>query len=296
MTQETSERVVEKSVTVSVPVERAFEVFTAEIGTWWPLRTHAVDTERSETVVMEGRVGGKALRAHAVRRGARLGHARRLGAAQPHRLLLAPRSRRKRPPRRSRSPSSPEGDGTRVDIRHYGWERLGDRLEDAIASYTEGWDKVIGRYVGRREELGARTPQRRRRGRNARSPRHVVHELEVDHEGRVSLARPDLHDSRVAAGPLREARCDLGEEDVRDLLGTEERDSLPVGGDVAALAERDHLLDDRADLLGLGLGGLDAPVLDQRRGEVGVERLPVRRVATELPTRLLVPQRAPIRP
>ena len=52
MTQETSERVVEKSVTVSVPVERAFEVFTAEIGTWWPLRTHAVDTERSETVVM----------------------------------------------------------------------------------------------------------------------------------------------------------------------------------------------------------------------------------------------------
>ena len=29
MTQETSERVVEKSVTVSVPVERAFEVFTA---------------------------------------------------------------------------------------------------------------------------------------------------------------------------------------------------------------------------------------------------------------------------
>ena len=57
--QETSERLVEKSVTVSVPIERAFEVFTAEIGTWWPLRTHAVDTEHSETVVMEARVGGR---------------------------------------------------------------------------------------------------------------------------------------------------------------------------------------------------------------------------------------------
>ena len=34
MMQETSERLVEKSVTVSVPIERAFEVFTAEIRIW----------------------------------------------------------------------------------------------------------------------------------------------------------------------------------------------------------------------------------------------------------------------
>src|SRR5215510_11089474 len=59
MSQQTSERVVEKSVTVNVPIDRAFEVFTAEIATWWPLRTHAVDTERSETVVMESHVGGR---------------------------------------------------------------------------------------------------------------------------------------------------------------------------------------------------------------------------------------------
>ena len=50
MMQETNERVVEKSVTVGVPVERAFEVFTAEIATWWPLHTHAVDTDRSDAV------------------------------------------------------------------------------------------------------------------------------------------------------------------------------------------------------------------------------------------------------
>ena len=46
MTQETNERVVEKSVTVSVPVERAFEVFTAEIGTWWPLHTHSIGGDK----------------------------------------------------------------------------------------------------------------------------------------------------------------------------------------------------------------------------------------------------------
>ena len=41
----------------------------------------------------------------------------------------------------------PEGDGTRVGIRHSGWEKLGDRMEEAVASYDEGWDAVIGRYA-----------------------------------------------------------------------------------------------------------------------------------------------------
>ena len=57
--QETSEQVVEKSVTVSVPVERAFEVFTAEIATWWPLKTHSVADKNAETVVLERRAGGR---------------------------------------------------------------------------------------------------------------------------------------------------------------------------------------------------------------------------------------------
>ena len=117
-----------------------------------------------------------------------------------------------------------------------------------------------------------------RRGR-----RHVVHELEVRHRRSVTLAGPDLHDPRVAAGPVGEARRDLLEERVRRALRAEKGDSLPVRRHVAALAERDHLLDDRPYLLGLGLGGPDAAVLDQRAGEVRIERLPMSRVPAQLP-------------
>ncbi len=144
--QETSERVVEKSVTVSVPVERAFEVFTAEIGTWWPLRTHAVDTERSETVVMEGRVGGRLFERTAA------GKEHAWGAIvawePPSRVTYSWHpGRGEETAQEVEVTFMPEGDGTRVRIRHYGWENLGDGLDEAVASYDKGWDLVIADYV-----------------------------------------------------------------------------------------------------------------------------------------------------
>lgn len=146
MTQETSERVVEKSVTVSVPVERAFEVFTAEIGTWWPLRTHAVDTERSETVVMEGRVGGRLFERTPT--GEEHVWGTLVAWEPPNRIVYSWHpGRGEETAQEVEITFSPEAEGTRVDIRHYGWERLGDRLEKTIASYNEGWDKVIAVYA-----------------------------------------------------------------------------------------------------------------------------------------------------
>ena len=48
-----------KTVVVKAPPERAFHRFTAEIATWWPLRSHSVGQTDAETVVLEGRVGGR---------------------------------------------------------------------------------------------------------------------------------------------------------------------------------------------------------------------------------------------
>ena len=36
---------VRKSLRVECTPERAFEVFTAEVGTWWPTRTHSIHKE-----------------------------------------------------------------------------------------------------------------------------------------------------------------------------------------------------------------------------------------------------------
>jgi len=42
---------------------------------------------------------------------------------------------------------TPEGDGTRVDLEHSGWEAYGERAQDSASSYNSGWDLVLGRYV-----------------------------------------------------------------------------------------------------------------------------------------------------
>jgi hypothetical protein len=77
-------------------------------------------------------------------------------------------------------------------------------------------------------------------------------------------------------------------------MGFERRNATAVAlrRDVPPLPERDHLLDDRPYLLGLRLGGLDPAMLDQRARQVGIERLPMGRVAPKLPACPLVPHRS----
>jgi len=48
---------VRRSVTVDAPIERAFEVFTTGIGTWWPPEHHLLAAELAE-MTFEPRVGG----------------------------------------------------------------------------------------------------------------------------------------------------------------------------------------------------------------------------------------------
>jgi uncharacterized protein YndB with AHSA1/START domain len=50
---------IRKSITVDVPQERAFEVFTSGFASWWPLDTHHIAEKDAETAVMEPRAGGR---------------------------------------------------------------------------------------------------------------------------------------------------------------------------------------------------------------------------------------------
>ena len=142
-----------------------------------------------------------------------------------------------------------------------------------------------------------RSPRRRVLGAapRVRERRHdglVVDELEVDHLGGVALAGAEPDDARVAAGPLREARSDVGEEPVDDVFERSAASACRAGMEVAALAQRDHLLGERLDRLRLGLGRLDAAVLDQGAREIRVERLAMGGVPPELLAGSLVPHRA----
>lgn len=146
MSQQTSETVIEKSVTVSRPVEHAFRVFTEEIGTWWPLRTHAVATAHAKTVIMERRQGGRLFERTAG------GDEHVWGTLTawdpPHRVVYTWHpGRGEETAQEVEVTFAPDGNGTRVQIRHWGWEKLGDRVEEIVTEYDEGWDTVIGLYA-----------------------------------------------------------------------------------------------------------------------------------------------------
>ena len=55
---------VHKTLVVGCSPERAFEVFTREIGSWWPLHRHSIGEDRVVEVVVEERAGGRVFERH----------------------------------------------------------------------------------------------------------------------------------------------------------------------------------------------------------------------------------------
>jgi uncharacterized protein YndB with AHSA1/START domain len=58
MAEQTTGVPVRKSITVKASPERAFEVFTAELDSWWP-REHHIGKSPMKKCIVEGKVGGR---------------------------------------------------------------------------------------------------------------------------------------------------------------------------------------------------------------------------------------------
>ena len=133
-------------------------------------------------------------------------------------------------------------------------------------------------------------PRARAPGRH-RSGRHVVHELEVGHLGRVAGTRADLDDPRVAARPI----VNRGATSAKRMCTTSFERRYASACRRAARSPR------RPSVIIFSAIGLTAfafatvvlirAVLDQRSGQVRVERLAVRRVAAELLSGAMVAHR-----
>ena len=50
---------VRKEIVVEASQARAFRVFTAELGAWWPLASHHIGEKAAETAIIEPRAGGR---------------------------------------------------------------------------------------------------------------------------------------------------------------------------------------------------------------------------------------------
>jgi len=140
---------IRKSVTVSAPPEKAFRRFTAEMASWWPLASHSVGQRDSETIVMEGREGGRIVERI---RGGRECVWGTITAWEPPRRVAFTWHPGDDPARAQdvEVRFTAEGTATRVELEHSGFERLGALARRAHRGYPLGWAYVLGRYAGRR--------------------------------------------------------------------------------------------------------------------------------------------------
>ncbi len=139
-----TETVIRKSITVNAPVERAFEVFTDGIGTWWPIKTHSAGREKAETVVLEGREGGRLFERHTD--GAESDWGQVTAWDPPRRVAFTWHpGRGVETAQEVEVHFTTDAGATRVDLEHRGWEKLGDRATEMVHEYDSGWDHVLGR-------------------------------------------------------------------------------------------------------------------------------------------------------
>jgi Activator of Hsp90 ATPase homolog 1-like protein len=132
---------VRRAVTVERPLEDAFRVFTEGLDTWWPVATHSIAKDAVETVVMEGRAGGRLYERTAD--GAESDWGRMLVWEPPRRVAFEWHITGT--PTEVEVRFTPDGDRTRIDLEHRGFERLEDG-EARRESYSNGWVTVLARY------------------------------------------------------------------------------------------------------------------------------------------------------
>ena len=144
-----------KSVTIPIAPARAFELFTSQIGTWWPLATHSVGLERARGVSCGTSVGDELV--ETLHDGTTAVWGSVLESEPPHVIVLSwhPGRSADDATRLELTFTSSEDGGTIVKLAHSEWERWTDG-EARAGGYNEGWDVVLADYV-RSASTGSRS-------------------------------------------------------------------------------------------------------------------------------------------
>jgi uncharacterized protein YndB with AHSA1/START domain len=143
MTQHTALEPVRKQISVDCDVETAFRTFTEDIATWWPVERHSI-TGEGTTPMFEQRAGGRMY--ERAPDGQEHEWAAILAYEPPHRVVLEWKVNSTVPPTEVEVRFSPDGDGTRVELEHRGWEQYPGGGGDERGSYDSGWSRVLERF------------------------------------------------------------------------------------------------------------------------------------------------------
>jgi uncharacterized protein YndB with AHSA1/START domain len=145
---------VSASIAVHAPPERAFRVFTAEMGTWWPAAHHIIEAE-FDRLVFEARPGGRVYDIGVDGSECTWG---RVLAYEPPELVvfswdISPEWKLETDPERAseievRFTPQPDG-GTLVELEHRNLDRHGDGWEAVrdMLSTPEAWQGTLGAFA-----------------------------------------------------------------------------------------------------------------------------------------------------
>ena len=134
---------IRKDVFVRAPVERAWTMFAERLGDWWPLATHSLGGERAVTAVLSPERmyerwddGTERTWGHVL-------------AWEPPNRLVVTWEIGEDCGREVEFRFLAEGDGTRVELEHRGWEA---GAEETRQSYDGGWAHILARFAERGAE------------------------------------------------------------------------------------------------------------------------------------------------
>jgi uncharacterized protein YndB with AHSA1/START domain len=152
MMEQAESLAVRQTVDVRVAPERAFEVFTRDIGTWWPLDGYTIGAQPAVTAVIEPRSGGRWFERAAD--GTECPWGRVLAYEPPHRLVLSWEISCDWQPDASAGSEveirfRAHDGGTRVELEHRGLESYGERaqqMRDTFGS-PNGWGGLLAKFA-----------------------------------------------------------------------------------------------------------------------------------------------------
>ena len=136
---------VEKSIVVGLPRDLAFTKWVEEVHRWWPAG-HRRSGDPSSTVVMEGREEGRFF--ERCDSGEEFDFGRIVEYRYPERLVLD-WFLGSGPERASKVEicfSSLSEAETKIEVTHWGPERMDGLWEQLVHKFHKGWDVVLGEF------------------------------------------------------------------------------------------------------------------------------------------------------
>ncbi len=134
-----------KTVMVKAPPQKAFDIFTGQMGAWWP-KNFTIAAAPPVEVVIEGRPEGRWYERSAD--GVETTWGRVLAWSPPGRLLLAWQITSAFTYDASFETElelsfAPDGEGTRVTLEHRNFERFGDMAAKMAEMLGGGWPGIM---------------------------------------------------------------------------------------------------------------------------------------------------------